>query len=57
VQAIAFGELSKPARAEVIAASLSDANVLHAKYSSIGIQELAVEIAVCSTMNNSKERR
>jgi hypothetical protein len=47
VQAIAFGELSKPARAEVISASLADAKTLHAKYSSISVEELAVEIAVC----------
>ncbi|OGE56916.1 hypothetical protein PENARI_c002G12100 [Penicillium arizonense] len=44
-QAIAFAELSKPARAEVISASLADANTLHAKYSSITVEELAVEIA------------
>jgi len=56
VQAIAFGELSKPARAEVIAASLADANALHAKYPSIGIEELAVEIAVCSTVDYSRRK-
>ncbi|KAJ5360231.1 Aldolase-type TIM barrel [Penicillium concentricum] len=45
-QAIALGELSKPARAEVIAASRTDAMKLHPKYSSIGIEELAAEIAM-----------
>ncbi|KAJ5775529.1 uncharacterized protein N7511_000540 [Penicillium nucicola] len=45
-QAIAFGELSKPARAEVISASLTDARTLNAKYSSISAEELAVEIAM-----------
>ncbi|KAJ6107636.1 hypothetical protein N7523_008959 [Penicillium sp. IBT 18751x] len=45
-QAIAFGELSKPARAEVIAASLADAKLLHTKYSSISMGELAVEIGM-----------
>ncbi|KAJ5342949.1 uncharacterized protein N7506_002773 [Penicillium brevicompactum] len=45
-QAIAFGELSKPARGELIAASLADAKALHPKYSSISIEELAVEIAM-----------
>ncbi|KAJ5176765.1 uncharacterized protein N7482_002642 [Penicillium canariense] len=45
-QAIAFGELSKPARAEVVALSKADAKALNPKYSSISIEELAVEIAV-----------
>ena len=45
-QAIAFGELSKPERSQVIATSLTDAKALHPKYSSIDVQELAVEIAV-----------
>ncbi|KAJ5317716.1 hypothetical protein PENANT_c004G01485 [Penicillium antarcticum] len=45
-QAIAFGELSKPIRAEVISTSLADAKALHAKYSSITIEELAVEVAM-----------
>ncbi|KAJ5955264.1 Aldolase-type TIM barrel [Penicillium viridicatum] len=44
-QAIALGELSKPARAEVIAASQADAKALHSKYSSVGVEALAVEIA------------
>lgn len=46
-QAIAYAELSKPHRAETVTASLADAKILHSKYSSIGIEELAVEIAVC----------
>lgn len=45
-QAIALGELSKPARAEVIAVSQADAKALHSSYSSIGVEALAVEIAV-----------
>ncbi|KAJ5199275.1 hypothetical protein N7472_004479 [Penicillium cf. griseofulvum] len=45
-QAIALGELSKPARAEVIAASRADAKALHLKYSSISVAELAVDIAM-----------
>ena len=45
-QAIALGELSKPARAEVIAASQADAKALHSNYSSVGVEALAVEIAV-----------
>ncbi|KAJ5794689.1 hypothetical protein N7457_001288 [Penicillium paradoxum] len=45
-QAIAFGELSKPARAQVIAASLEDAHMLYAKYAPMGIEELAVEVAM-----------
>lgn len=45
-QAIALGELSKPARAEVIAASQADAKALHPNYSSVGVEALAVEIAV-----------
>lgn len=50
-QAIAFGELSKPARAEVITVSLADANTLHLEYSSIKVEELAVEIAVSVASN------
>lgn len=46
-QAIAFGELSKPERSELIAISVGHAEELHSKYSSISIEELAVEIAVC----------
>lgn len=45
-QAIALGELSKPARAEVIEASQADAKALHSNYSSVGVEALAVEIAV-----------
>lgn len=45
-QAIALGELSKPARAEIIAASQADAKALHSNYSSVGVEALAVEIAV-----------
>ncbi|CDM35867.1 hypothetical protein DTO013E5_5382 [Penicillium roqueforti] len=44
-QAIALGELSKPARAEVIAAAQADAKKLHPNYSSTTVEELAVEIA------------
>ena len=45
-QVIALGELSKPTRAEVIAAAQADAKKLHPNYSSTGVEELAVEIAV-----------
>ncbi|KGO65305.1 Aldolase-type TIM barrel [Penicillium italicum] len=45
-QAIALGELSKPARAEVTVASQADAKALHSNYSSIGVEALAVEIAM-----------
>lgn len=45
-QAIALSELSKSARAEVIAASQADAKTLHSSYSSVGVEALAVEIAV-----------
>ncbi|KAJ6130442.1 hypothetical protein N7512_003222 [Penicillium capsulatum] len=45
-QAIAYAELSKPTRTETITSSLADARNLHAKYSSIGMEELAVEIAM-----------
>ncbi|KAJ5689385.1 hypothetical protein N7462_003777 [Penicillium macrosclerotiorum] len=45
-QAIAFGELSKPAQATVITTSLSDAEKLHSEYPSISVGELAVEIAM-----------
>lgn len=48
LKAIAFGELSKPARTEVVAASKADAKALHSKYSFISVEELAVEIAVRS---------
>ena len=44
-QAITLGELSKSARAEVIAVS-QDAKALHSSYSSVGVKALAVEIAV-----------
>lgn len=47
-QVIAFSELSKPARAEVIATSLAEANAVLPKYPSIAVEELAVEIAVGS---------
>lgn len=45
-QAITLGELSKSARAEVIAVSQADAKALHSSYSSVGVKALAVEIAV-----------
>lgn len=45
-QAITLGELSKSARAEVIAVSQADAKALHSSYSSVGVEALAVEIAV-----------
>ncbi|KAJ6046399.1 uncharacterized protein N7446_009491 [Penicillium canescens] len=55
-QAIAFAELSKPARAEVISASVADAYTLHAKYSSITVEELAVEIATNPYYSYSLEK-
>ncbi|CAL5871376.1 uncharacterized protein PFLUO_LOCUS5626 [Penicillium psychrofluorescens] len=45
-QAIAFGELSKPARKEVVVAAAADAKILHSQYSSTSVEELAVEIAM-----------
>lgn len=45
-QAIALGQLFKPARAEVIAASQADAKALHPNYLSVGVEELAVDLAV-----------
>ena len=46
LEAIAFGELSKPTRSEIITVSKADAKTLQFKYSSISVEELAVEIAV-----------
>ncbi|CEJ60315.1 hypothetical protein PMG11_08892 [Penicillium brasilianum] len=45
-QAIAFVELSKPSRTEVVSASKADAKSLHNKYPSLSVDELAVEIAM-----------
>ncbi|KAJ5512709.1 Aldolase-type TIM barrel [Penicillium fimorum] len=55
-QAIALGELSKPARAEIIAVSRADAMSLHPKYSSTGVEELATEIAVNPYYSYSSEK-
>ncbi|CAI7626872.1 unnamed protein product [Penicillium glandicola] len=44
-QAIALGELSKPARISVLVSSRADAAILHVKYS-MDADELAVEIAM-----------
>jgi hypothetical protein len=46
VQAIAFSELSKPARAGLIASALADARALRSQHPDIGVEELAVDIAV-----------
>lgn len=51
-EAIAFGELSKPARSEIIAVSKADGKALHSKYSSISVEELAVEIAVIRSLDS-----
>lgn len=45
LQAIALGELSKPERSRILVLSLSDAAMLHPKWS-MEVEELAVEIAV-----------
>lgn len=46
-QAITFGKLSDPANAQLIQDSLSEAKVLLNKFADVGVEALAVEIAVC----------
>ena len=46
-QAIAFGKLSDPANAQLIQDSLSEAKSLSNKFADVGVEALAVEIAVC----------
>ncbi|KAJ5741349.1 hypothetical protein N7533_010758 [Penicillium manginii] len=45
-QAIILGELLKPSSAEIVASAKVDAKVLHPKFSSISVEELAVEIGI-----------
>lgn len=53
-QAIAFGELSKPTGADIVATSVADAKALHPKYASISVEELSVEIGVCIVNRSSR---
>ena len=46
-QAIAFGKLSDPANAQLNQVSLSEAKILSNKFADVGVEGLAVEIAVC----------
>ncbi|KAI9045407.1 transaldolase family protein [Aspergillus affinis] len=45
-QAIAYGELSKPEHAGLISASVTDAKALLYRFPGLGVEELAVEIAM-----------
>lgn len=46
-QAIAFGELSKPSNAALIKESLTQMRVLSSRFVDVGVEDLAVEVAVC----------